>query len=606
MGQEEKNMTMEGSGNARNGLKRMGFVAIAVLLQLILILVVFFRFNQYGWWISAVTGILALILVMAIYGQHKTASIKMPWIMLIMAAPFLGVSLYLMIGLNGSTWRMRRRYEKIDDELFPLLRNNPEARRGLVESDPTGATLSAYLEKYAQAPIYGDTKTEYYPEAALGLEAQLRDLASAKKFIFMEYHAIEDAESFHRIEDVLVEKVKEGVEVRLFYDDIGSIGFINTDFVERMEKKGIRCRVFNPLSPILNVFFNNRDHRKITVIDGRVGFTGGYNIANEYFNLTHPFGYWKDTGIRLEGPAVNSLTVAFLEMWNATEKDGKAGMGRKGRKNDNDVEQYLRPYQPDMREEEELASRGDGAARRRTDLQEGEEVVTSGGFATGVRPELRSVEKVTTKMEAEGIGSSDSMADEGVKSSDSQLAGDMGFVQPYTDNPMDGEHVGENVYISLAEGARNYAWFVTPYLIITDEMIHALGLAAKRGVDVRIITPGIPDKKIIYQVTRSYYNSLARNGVRIFEYTPGFCHCKMSVSDDRVATCGTINMDYRSLYHHFENGCVLYQNEVVKEIRKDFESMMAESLEVTGQYLSGRSSMLRFGQFLLRLAAPLM
>ncbi|MBP3813906.1 MAG: cardiolipin synthase, partial [Butyrivibrio sp.] len=185
-------------------------------------------------------------------------------------------------------------------------------------------------------------------------------------------------------------------------------------------------------------------------------------------------------------------------------------------------------------------------------------------------------------------------------------ASDGGFVAPYADNPMDKIHVGEDVYMSIANSARDYAWYITPYLIITDEMISALSLAARRGVDVRIITPGIPDKKLVYSVTRSYYNALAVNGVRIFEYTPGFCHAKMSVSDDTVATCGTINLDYRSLYHHFENGCFVAESHVVDEIKRDFEEMFSASNEVTEYYKSGRGRFLRFGQMLLRLVAPLL
>ena len=303
-----------------------------------------------------------------------------------------------------------------------------------------------------------------------GLRAQIADLAKAEKFIFMEYHAIEDAEAWKQIQNVLEERVRAGVEVRVFYDDMGSIGFINTDFIKKLNAVGIQCRVFNPFAPGLNVFLNNRDHRKITVIDGKIGFTGGYNLANEYFNITLPYGTWKDTGIRLEGDAVRSLTVTFLEMWNAvSDKD----------RNDTDFSLYL--------------------------------------------PECEYHAKQN------------------------------GFIQPYADSPLDDEQVGEEVYISMANKAEKYCWFITPYLIITDEMTHALTLAAKRGVDVRIITPGIPDKKMVYSVTRSFYNSLVRNGVRIYEWTPGFCHAKMSVADDCMATCGTINLDYRSLYHHFEN-----------------------------------------------------
>ena len=359
-------------------------------------------------------------------------------------------------------------------------------------------------------------------DSILGHGRQKEELRRAEHFIFMEYHAIEDAESWHAIQDILEERVRAGVEVRVFYDDAGSIGFVNTDFVDRLEAKGIKAKVFNPFMPGINLFLNNRDHRKITVIDGKVGFTGGYNIANEYFNLTHPYGHWKDTGVRLEGPAVKNLTAAFLEMWNASDERGS---------DDKSYEQYF--------------------------------------------PE------VPASLDAQG------------------------YVQPYADSPMDDVQVGEDTYISAAEYAQKYVWFVTPYLIITDEMERVLGLAARRGVDVRIITPGIPDKKIVYSITRSYYHKLALCGVRIFEYTPGFVHAKMCVADDVLATCGTINLDYRSLYHHFENGCLYYDCDAVADTKADCEWMFAQSREVTKEYIDPAIH-LRLWHLILRLAAPLL
>lgn len=407
--------------------------------------------------------------------------------------------------------------------LLPCLPENADILSDMYEKVPQAAGISTYLAKNALYPVYQNTDVTYYDQASKGLEAQLSDLSKARKFIFMEYHAIEDKESWHRIQKVLTERVQAGVEVRVFYDDMGSIFFIDRDFSEKMEKLGIKCRVFNPVAPAFNMFLNNRDHRKITVIDGKIAYTGGYNLANEYFNVTHPYGIWKDTGIRLEGDAVKSFTIAFLEMWNASERKVPREV---------DVSQYLLHYDYEAKQS--------------------------------------------------------------------------GFIQPYADSPLDNEQVGEDVYISMANKAQRYCWFITPYLIITDEMSHALTLAAKRGVDVRIITPGIPDKKPIYSVTRSFYNQLVKHGVRIFEWTPGFCHAKMSVADDTMATCGTINLDYRSLYHHFENGCFMADCEVVHEIRDDFIRLFTESAEVTEKYRTGRSARRRLGQSIMRLFAGLL
>lgn len=518
-----KVVTVEGKAKMKNGVKRLVFCGLAILLQLLFWVLLFLHLSQYTQVIDYATRIFALILVLVIYSENKTASIKMPWIILILVAPILGVILYLLIGLDYTTWSVKKRYQQIDEVLLPKLPENADILGKLMQQNPKASAIASYLQTYSRYPVYQNTDVTYYDDAADGLEAQLAEMAKAEHFIFMEYHAIENAQSWKRIQDVLEDRIRAGVEVRVFYDDMGSIGFVNQDFARSLEKVGIACRVFNPFVPGLNLFLNNRDHRKITVIDGKVGFTGGYNLANEYFNVTHPYGQWKDTGIRLEGDAVRSLTVTFLEMWNAIRINDK---------DDADLDRYL-PHVP-------------------------------------------------------------------------YAAQQQGFIQPYADSPMDNEQVGENVYISMANKAERYCWFMTPYLIITDEMTHALSLAAKRGVDVRIITPGIPDKKLIYSITRSFYSGLVKNGVRIFEWTPGFCHGKMSVADDCMATCGTINLDYRSLYHHFENGCFLADCDAVGEIRDDMERTMSQCREVTQQYRSGQKARLRLGQMFLRLFAELL
>ena len=516
--------TIEKKQSVQNGVRRMAFAVLSMLAEFIVLFMIFLYLNEHFLWIYMLMQVVGAGLVLYIYGRHITAAMKMPWIMLILVMPIFGVLLYLLIGLNGSTRKMTKRYQTIDKVLLPLLPDHDEVMQKEAARDKRLSNLSHYLKKYSGYPVYDDTQVTYYDDGAKGLEAQKEELKKAQKFIFMEYHAIEDAESWKGIEDILVERAKAGVEVRVFYDDMGSIGFITTSFVKKLEDLGLTCRVFNPFAPGMNLFLNNRDHRKITVIDGKVGFTGGYNLANEYFHVTEPFGYWKDTGIKLVGSAVNSLTITFLEMWNAVSEWDAREEG---------FEKYLAGHPAPANDQ-------------------------------------------------------------------------TGFVQPYADSPMDDIAVGEDVYISVAEGAQEYAWYITPYLIITDEMNHALSMAAKRGVDVRVITPGIPDKKIVYSVTRSYYNGLARNGVRIFEFTPGFCHCKMCVSDDLMATCGTINMDYRSLYHHFENGCLYADNQAVMDTKHDFLNIFEQCREVTDYYISRRGAFLRFGQMILRLFAPLM
>lgn len=517
--------TKEKKASNQNSVRRLLFVVISIFLETLFWFFLITKLSEYSSLINLGVHIAAVLIVLVLCSRQTTSAMKLPWVALISAFPFFGVTLYLLIGLNLHPKKMLRQYQICDEKLISLLPEDSKAQEALEAVNEDAACISSYLRLNAGAPLFHDSDVEYFHAAADGLEAQLKALAGARHFIFMEYHAIENAESWQRIQNVLEERVKAGVEVRVFYDDMGSIGFLNLSFPKQLEAKGIQCRVFNPFVPGLNVFLNNRDHRKITVVDGEVGFTGGYNLANEYFNVTHPYGMWKDTGIRITGPAVKGLTAMFLEMWNAGDKKQENG--------DTDFARYMPdiPYTP-----------------REPDC----------------------------------------------------------FCQPYSDSPLRRIHAGEEVYISMVNAAKHFCWFTTPYLILSDELNHALKLAAKRGVDVRIITPGIPDKKMIYNVTRSFYAALAAEGVRIYEWSPGFIHAKMSLADGKMATCGTINMDYRSLYHHFENGCFFTGGSAVSAMQQDFEHTFDECREVTEEYKSGKSAILTIGQMNLRLFAGLL
>ena len=512
-------MRTEAKAAVKNSIGRLMFAALGFVIQVVWIIMLCLKLNDYSAAISLGSSVLALCVAFYIYGKDMNAGFKLPWIIAILAFPVLGLCLYFLFGRPGATKHMRQHFEKIDADLEGTLVQDENVLKNLEAIDFAVANQARYLWKCAGYPAWQNTDVEFHKTAEEGLEAQKRELRKAKKFIFMEYHAIEESSAFLELKEILVQKAKEGVEVRVFYDDVGSFVFINKDFIKRMEAVGIQCRVFNPMHPFLNIFMNNRDHRKITVIDGKVGFTRGYNLAEEYFNRTHPYGYWKDTGIMLTGDAVRNLTVMFLEMWNAV------------RKTDMDYDKYL--------------------------------------------PKVEYTAK------------------------------EQGFVQPYADSPLDHETTGENVYMNLIKNAKHEIFFTTPYLIITDEMSRELRMAARRGVDVRIVTPGIPDKKMVYQMTRSYYSELARNGVRIYEYTPGFIHAKQCVCDGESATVGTINMDYRSLYLHFENGVLMYHYDAVAEIRKDFEDIFAASTEVTEKYNGRKSVLARMGRGVLRLFSPL-
>lgn len=501
----------------KNRVNKLVFVLLSMTLQAAWIVFIMWRLNEHFTVISVITRAAAIIVVLRLYWKQTNAAKKMPWMILIMTFPVLGLCMYFLMGRTELTKKKRLRFEEIDEELFEKLHQSPEVGVALKKDSVSVANQARYIWKYSHYPIYQNTDVTFFDDAAKGLKRQAEALLQAKKFIFMEYHAIEDSVSFQEIREILYEKAHQGVEVRIIYDDVGSVSFIGREFKKDMAAHGIRCRVFNPLVPVLNPFMNNRDHRKIMVIDGKTGFTGGYNLTDEYFNITHPYGHWKDTGLELTGDAVHSLTVMFLEMWNAIEKS------------DSDYDAYLMKTMYDAKEK--------------------------------------------------------------------------GFVQPCADSPLDTEPTGENVYMNMIKDAKRYIYFMTPYLVISDEMLRELELAAKRGVDVRIITPGIPDKKMIYQVTRSYYGKLLQSEVRIFEYTPGFCHGKQCVCDDKTAVVGSINLDYRSLYLHFEDAVFFYGCDAVADVRKDFEQTFPKCREVIQEE---KPFSVRLWQCVLRLFAPLM
>ena len=502
-----------------NGILRLVFVAVALLIQILWILLRIRYLNAYSETIAAITAMLTVLVVLKLNSKPTNAAMKMPWIMLIMALPVMGLSMYLLFELLGDPG-VGRRLKKVREYLGRD--DNAQAEVLLEElsrQNPSVASQFRYLWNATDHPPCSNTCVQYYSEATDAFRDMKAELEKAERFIFMEYFIVQNGASFRELEEILVRKARQGVEIRLLYDDFGSIANVGREFSRRLAGEGIRCVAFNPAFPVLNLFMNHRDHRKITVIDGKVGFTGGYNLADEYFDRIRPYGKWKDTGLRLEGSAVRSLTSTFLELWYLQTRETEP------------ADRYL---------------------------------------------------DVRHRISGEGI------------------------LLPFGDNPLGEERIAENVYLNLIHQANRSLFIMTPYLILTDEMIHALGLAAKRGVDVRIITPGIPDKKTVYGVTRSYYAGLARQGVRIFEYTPGFCHGKQCICDGEIASIGTSNLDYRSLYHHFENDVLLYGCQAVEEMAEDFETLFPQCREVTETYASGRGSFLRLWQYILRLFAPLM
>ncbi|MCR4676610.1 MAG: cardiolipin synthase [Sphaerochaetaceae bacterium] len=522
MGRNSK-ITVEKKKSLSRSFVTTLLIIASFVIQVVAILGIMTLFGIKYFWIESAFKVLAVIVVLAISGRQTTSMVKIPWIIAIITIPIFGVLLYLLTGSTGATRKKKERYEKINSTILPLLPDKTKAFESLRKTSEISASQAMYLKNAAKFPVYNNSNIKFFPSAEEAFEDQLTEMEKAEKFIFIEYHAIEESEPFGRMHEILKRKAAEGVDVRLFFDYFGASVFINSrDFVNKMNNDGIKCFVFNPFGIFFNIFLNNRDHRKITVIDGRTGYTGGFNIADEYFNITSPYGHWLDTGVRIDGEAVKSLTITFMENWMAIRKTDAP---------ERDPDKYL------------------------------------------LKPQININEN--------------------------------SFIQPYSDGPMTDEHVAENVYANILTGANRYVYFITPYLIISDELKYAFKLAARKGVDVRIITPGIPDKKIVYYLTRSNYHQLVTEGIRVYEYTPGFCHAKQCVSDDRVATCGTINLDFRSLYHHFENGVQFFNCKAVSDIKSQFDELFPQCEEVTEKYKKQKRGISYLIDQFMRLFSPL-
>ena len=501
---------------------RIVFIGLLIFVQAFILIFIILRFNNYFIYFYSASAILSMIVVIWIVNNRSNPSYKIAWMIPIFLFPIFGGLFYLMFGGSSLTRRQKKRMKQIGQKVAQSMNQNDCMSEEFKNKDRDAYNQSQYIANYAYAPVYKNTFSAYYPTGEAKFVAMLTELEKAKHYIFLEYFIIQEGKMWNAILDILTEKAKEGVDVRVIYDDFGCMMTLPYHYSKKLEKLGIQCCVFNPFIPVLSKKFNNRDHRKITIIDGHTGFIGGINLADEYINEVERFGHWKDSAVMLKGDAVWNLTTMFLSIWDYLKN----------------IESNLDLYRPEVHQ-------------------------------------LQSYE------------------------SD-------GYVQPFGDSPLDHEIVGETVYLNLINKAKEYVYITTPYLVIDYEMVQALCIAAKSGVDVRIMTPFIPDKVYVHHLTRSHYQLLIESGVRIYEYTPGFVHAKNYVVDDKYAVVGTINMDYRSLYLHYECAVWLYQTKSVYDVRKDFLHTLEVCQEITLEDCYKVRWYTRFIRSVLRLFAPLM
>lgn len=507
-------------GVARVLYGRSIMIILMLVLQLLTLLAMMGWYRQYVQYFYGLFFLLTVAIVLIIMNNDENPVYKIAWLIPVLVFPVFGTLFYLWVKLQPTPMVLRKRVLKITVETARYTPQDEAAMEELRGTDSGFFGTANYLFRNVHFPVYRQTRTTFFPLGEDKYQSLLEELEKAESFIFMEYFIIARGKMWDAILEILKRKAAQGVEVRVMYDGMCSFMLLPYSYPKTLESHGIKCCMYAPIKPVLSVHQNNRDHRKILVIDGRVAYTGGVNLADEYINEEEHYGHWKDTAIMLEGRAVNGFTLMFLQMWNINKGTTE------------DFSKYIRGDFPEQEEN--------------------------------------------------------------------------GYVIPYGDTPFDGENVGEHVYMDMLNQAKKYVHIMTPYLILDNEMKESLKYAAKRGVDVKIIMPHVPDKKLAFYLARSYYYELIRAGVEIYEYTPGFVHAKIFVSDDLKATVGSINLDFRSLYLHFECGTYMYGTSCVENIETDFQATLEKCHHVTLEYLKKLPLYQKYIGSILKIFAPLM
>lgn len=496
-------------------------IVLVILLELVLFITFFNYIIRYMSFFIVFFVLIAIAMIVYLVHTETTPEVKLSWIAVVILIPIAGALIYIWIHTELGFKKKKRAIEKMEKETEKYEHDDKDVWNRMQETPGSYNGTASYLRNKGGFSVFDGTDVEYLPSGEAFFEAMLDELEKAEHFIFMEFFIIQEGYMWGRVLDVLERKARAGVEVRLMYDGTCAIYRLPYNYPKKIEKLGIRCKMFSQLRPFISTSYNNRDHRKILVIDGKVAFTGGSNVADEYINRKHPFGQWKDASVKLVGTATDAFTLMFLRMWNIDEREP-----------DSDYGKYLG--------------------------------------------------RIKSKKQTPG------------------------FVVPYGDSPYRAERVGEYAYIDIINNASKYVYIMSPYLILDEKMTAALTLAAKKGVDVRIILPHIPDKKYVFMLAKSHYAQLMAAGVKIYEYTPGFIHSKVFLSDGCHAVVGTVNLDYRSLYLHFECAAYLSYVPAVSDIEKDFKETFEISTLVTKEMVKNEKFGVKLAGRLLKIIAPMM
>ena len=493
-------------------------VTLLICVQIIFLVCLFYLFNVKSLHIRVILNVISYIMVLYIISLKNNPSYKLVWSIFILILPFIGGCFYIFFGdkkipksLFNSTIKKEIHYlDKLDSDCII---------EGISSENANISKIFKYINNYSYYPVYKNSEIQYLKDGQDFLNSLLISLNTAKNTIYIEFFIISEGKMWDKILEVLIRKANDNIDVRIIFDDAGSVGRIKSNYNKKLEHYNIKCVVFNKLKPILRMQMNNRDHRKIVIIDDSIAYMGGINIGDEYINQQKRFGIWKDSAIKIQGDAVKSCTIMFIQMFNYLSEDKIA---------------YNR-----------AKSAGDNIYKN-------------------------------------------------------------GCALPFSDCPTDNEQIGLNTHLMLINSATKYIYIETPYLIIDYKLQNALCLCAKSGVDVKIVLPFIPDKWYVHMVSKYNYDILVKSGVKIYEYLPGFIHSKVVIVDDIVGMCGSINMDYRSYYLHFECGVLLYKSKAIYEMKNDFNEIIAKSKLITKEELNNETIFVKIIRAFLNLFSPFM
>lgn len=585
---------------------RTFIMSALIILQILFVVALVDTLNRYGPYMYMFSMAVTVISVLHIFNSDSDPSVKLSWLLFVAVGSPFGALFYVYVRSDVGHRRLKKQISRILKYTSQAQPDMPLTMKAIEDCRPERLAFVHYMNDTCGYHPYPVTNLKYYPLGDDFLPDFLEDLSSARHFIFLEYFIVSEGQMWGKILYILSQKVKEGVEVRLMYDGTNEFTNLPHNYPAMLEKLGIACRIFDPVRPFVSTEYNYRDHRKIAVIDGKTAYTGGLNLADEYINATHPYGHWKDVAIRSYGDGVATFTRLFLESWNYQankpmpeenryiEASALYGLLRtEGGQRVEEARELLQANRTDRADRGDQADLGNqGHWADQGNMANQADRVNQGNRANQA-DRADQANQIDRAVQGDQMdrgdqadlavqGDQENQADQvnQVRTAADRIVED-GFVIPYADNPLDGERMGEQVYLDILQTASDYVYIMTPYLILDETMVNALTYAAKRGIDVRIILPHIPDKRYAFALAKTHYRELLEAGVKIYEYTPGFVHAKVFVSDDRRATVGSINLDYRSLYHHFEVGLYVDGNRVIGDILEDFQKTLDKCQQIS-------------------------